>query len=318
MSRLSVATFAAVALSLGVAGAQSPDLTTYALPEEVSYPEGVAYDATGNALFVGSADTGAIGRVAMSDGRTSLLAGAGTIWKADPFPGMLGMKVDAAGRLWIAGGRTGRVAVVDVRSGTILKQFETPAEPAGLLNDVAIAGPNAYITDTFRPTLWRVTTARGQVGELEPWLDFTGTPLKYAEGPNLNGIAATPDGRALIVVQMNTGLLFRIDIGDRKVTPIPLRGDTVPTADGLVLDGRTLYVVRQGEQEIVTVALAGNLRSGRVVNRFRNPALQWPATAAKVGDRLIVVSTQFNRRDGGEPERPFSLVSVPVSMLKGS
>jgi hypothetical protein len=43
----------------------------------------------------------------------------------------------------------------------------------------------------------------------------------------------------------------------------------------------------------------------------------WPATAAKVGDRLLVVNTQFNKRNTKDPVLPFSIVGVPVSMLSG-
>jgi hypothetical protein len=100
-------------------------------------------------------------------------------------------------------------------------------------------------------------------------------------------------------------------------SPIDVGGEALATADGLVLDGQTLYVVRQGEQEIVTVSLAADLKTGRVVNRFKNPALAWPATTAKVGDQLVVVNTQFNRRTSNDPQTPFSLVGVPLSMLKG-
>jgi hypothetical protein len=38
------------------------------------------------------------------------------------------------------------------------------------------------------------------------------------------GIAATPDGRSLIVVQMTKGLLFKLDIATKKVTAIDTAG----------------------------------------------------------------------------------------------
>jgi len=43
-------------------------------------------------------------------------------------------------------------------------------------------------------------------------LPLTGE-IVYGEGINANGIYRTPDGRALLVVQSNTGLLFRVDPG---------------------------------------------------------------------------------------------------------
>lgn len=311
--------FAAPVLLIAVTApaARQADLVPYPLPAEITFPEGVTYDADGGALYVGSAATGAIARMTVADKKATVLSPAGSLGTAEPFPGMLGMKADGAGRLWVAGGRTGRITVVDTRTGKPLKQLQTPAEPAGLLNDVAVVAGNAYVTDTLRPTLWRVTTSGGQVGELEPWLDFTGTALEYGQGANLNGIAATADGRSLIVVQMNKGLLFRIGLADKSVTPIATSGEALATADGLVLDGRTLYVVRQGEQEIVTVTLSADLKSGKVVNRFRHADLAWPATAAKVGDELVVVNTQFNKRQSSDAATPFSLVGVPLVLLAG-
>jgi hypothetical protein len=42
----------------------------------------------------------------------------------------------------------------------------------------------------------------------------------YPAGNNANGIAATPDGRGLIIVQSNTGKLFRTTFGGRT-TEVP-------------------------------------------------------------------------------------------------
>lgn len=305
-------------LLLATASAQAPRLTQYPLPPEVSYPEGIAHDAKSGAIYTGSALTGNVVRMTLPGGQTTVVAANGALLPTEPFPALLGMELDGAGRLWIAGGRTGRMVVIDAAKGTVIKQFETPAgPPAGLINDVVLAGGHAYFTDTVRPTLWRVTTKGDQIGELEPWLSFTGSPLEYGQGANLNGIAATPDGRHLIVVQMGKGLLYRIGIADKTVSPIDVGGEALGTGDGLVLDGNTLYLVRQGEQEIVTIALTPDLASGKVVARFKDPALLWPATAVKVGNELLVVNTQFNKRNTKDPVTPFSIVGVPLSLLAG-
>ena len=295
--------------------AQTPAITTYPLPATVTFPEGVAYDARTNAIFTGSAATGNVVRLDVKGRQVTEVASA--VLPVEPFPALLGMKVDGAGRLWLAGGRTGTMAVIEASTGKLIKKFEVPAK-GSLINDVAIVGDAAYFTDSLTPTMWRVSTAGGKLGELEPWMQFAGTPLEYTSpGANLNGITATGDGRSLIVVQMNKGLLFRIDIAGRKVSPIDIAGESLATGDGLVLDGRRLYVVRQGEQEIVTVDLADDLSKGKVVARFKDPALAWPATAVKVGDNLLVVNTQFNKRTTKDPATPFSIVAVPLARLGG-
>lgn len=319
ISRLSTASMICLLLTGAAAQAQqAAGIVRYELPADVTFPEGIAYDAKQNAIYTGSAATGNLVRMTLDKKQTTVVAAPGSVMAAEPFPALLGMKLDSTGRLWVAGGRTGQMAVVDARSGKVLKKLETPNKGGSLINDVAIVGSSAYFTDSLTPTLWRVTAHGDHIADLEPWLQFAGSPLEYTTpGANLNGIAASADGRHLIVVQMNKGLLFRIGVEDKRITPIDIGGESVATGDGLVLDGTRLYVVRQGEQEIVTIDLAPDFSKGRVVSRFKDPALAWPATAVKAGDRLLVVNTQFNKRSTKDPVTPFAIVGVPMSLLAG-
>lgn len=287
------------------------------LPASVSFPEGVAYDAAAGTLYTASAEDGTVIRVNASTGVAEVVTPAGTLMPVDAttFPGPLGMEVDAGNRLWIAGGFTGKVWVVNVADGAVVKEVTVPTAPKSLINDMAIIGTTGYFTDTFVPTLWRLSGEGGTFGEIEPWLDLTGTPIEYGgEGPNLNGITVTPDGQTLIVVHMGTGQLFTIDVATRAIAPIDTAGADLTTADGLVLDGHTLYVIRQGAQEIVTISLNAERTSGTVVSRFTE-GLAWPATAARVGEDLVVVNTQFNTRGQNTTTRPFVLLRVPVATL---
>ncbi len=308
-----------IAVSFPAAAAlQSPALDRYDLPATVTFPEGIAHDPAAGTIYTASAVTGTLIRLNLKTRASEVVAPAGTLvpgGETKTFPAVLGMKLDGTNRLWIAGGRSGKIFVLEAKSGKVLKQFEVPDPSKSLINDVAIVGNSAYFTDTVVPTLWRVTTKGSDIGALEPWLDFSGTPLQYFDGANLNGIAATPDGRSLIVVQMGKGLLFKIDLTSKAVTPIDTAGEDLTGADGLVLDGRTLYVVRQTAVEIATVQLSADLAKGTVTTRFKNPALAWPATAAKIGDRLVVVNTQFNTRANKTQTVPFTLASVPLSVL---
>jgi Cu-Zn family superoxide dismutase len=294
--------------------APAPALTAITLPASLEFPEGVAFDPAARVFYTAGAADGAVHRIGL-DGVSTIVAAPGALVPVGNkvFPGPLGMKFDN-GRLFVAGGSTGKMWVVDTASGKVLKTYSTPASPAGLINDVAIADGHAYFTDTLRPTLWRAASG-ATLGALEPWLDLKGTPIEYADGPNLNGIAATPDGKSLFVVQMNKGLLFKIDIATKKVTPVDLKGQTAEGADGVILNGQTAYIVRQTANEIVTVALNPEMNAGDVVKRFQDPALAWPATAVLVDDRLYVVNTQFNTRDNGTTRKPFTISGVPVAVL---
>lgn len=287
----------------------------YELPDAVAYPEGIAYDAEEAVIYVAGSPDGQIAKVDLRTGQRQLVGQGLAGELSGIFPGILGLKIDSRGRLWMAGGRTGKVFVTDARTGALLQTVETPDAANGLINDIAFAGGKAFFTDTFRATLWAVDVGETIAAVPEPWLDFTNTPLQYSEGANLNGITATPDGRTLLTGQMNKGLLFKIDLATRSVTPIDIGGETVAGVDGLVLSGHTLYVIRQPAGEIVTIRLAPDMASGEVVARRSLPGLLWPATGVIVGDELLVVNSQFNRRPSGDAERPFSIQRVPLSSL---
>jgi hypothetical protein len=162
-----------------------------------------------------------------------------------------------------------------------------------------------------RPVLFRVTPTSDGVGEVEPWLNFEGTPAEYEEGFNLNGIDATEDGRYLVAVQSNTGELFRIGTEGKEVVEINLGGETLTSGDGLLLDGRTVYVVRNEQELIVPVKLSGEYISGEVGEPFTDPSFAFPTTIAKTDGRLLVVNSQFDKQ-GGEPELPFTVSSIEV------
>lgn len=291
---------------VGNATAQTEGTSTYELPGEAVYPEGIAYDPTGNAFYVGSASDGTIFRGDLETGEvTTLIPGEGR----EPFT-TLGMKVDAENRLWVAGGSSGQVFVYDIETAEQTSAVTTPGEGSPLLNDLAVsASGDVYVTDSYRPVLFRIAAGAETA---EPWLDFTGTVFEYQEeGPNANGVALTPDDRYLLVVQMNTGQLYRVDTESKEVSEVDLGGETLAGGDGLVLDGRTLYTVIQTGNQIVVLELTEDFSSGTVTSRIEDESLAYPATAVKVGDRLLVVNAQFDKMEG-EPVLPFTVSSIPV------
>lgn len=315
MRRYAIACAVAVTI-FGIAEA-SAEMSAYTLPGNEVYPEGVAFDAASNTFYVGSTTDGAIYRGEIGKPEAAVFVPGGSVAGLTT---ALGMKLDPHGRLWVAGGRSGKIHVLDAVTGKAIKSFDLPDAKASLINDVAITGDAAYFTDSLTPTLWRITTTASGVGELEPWLDFNGTALAYQSGEgragvNLNGITPTADGNGLIVVQMNKGKLFHIDIATKGVREIPVADGDLQFGDGLVLDGATLFVVRIGANEIATVDLAPDLSGGKVTARFTAPVLDNPATAALAGDRLLVVNTQFSKRSSKSPVLPFQLLSYPVAEL---
>ena len=282
----------------------------YVLPGEQVFPEGVAYRSDTGDFYVGSTADGTVFRGNVEGG--SKEAEVFLEPESDGRTTAIGMEVDEEGRLFIAGGDTGRIFVYDTESADLVRRLDTPDAEATFLNDVAVTSDgDAYFTDSMRPVLFRVTSTSDGVGNAEPWLNFEGTPAEYEEGFNFNGIDVTEDGRYLVAVQSNTGELFRIDTESKEIDEIELGGETLANGDGLLIDGRTVYVVRNEQELIVPVKLSDEYISGEVGEPFTDPSFAFPTTIAKTDDRLLVVNSQFDKREG-EPELPFTVSSVEV------
>lgn len=308
MTRFTLLAALAAALVVSGAGA-TPRPASYVLPGNAVFPEGIAFQRETGNFFAGSTTDGTVFRGHVSEPTASPFLAPG----ADGRTSVTGMKVDGQGRLYVAGAGTGLVFVYDSATGALIRRFTTGFGGPQFLNDIAIA-PNgdAFVTDSLRPVLYRVPAGEvgsgAGTGNLDVWLDSTGTPIVYQPGFNLNGIVATPDGAYLVVVQSNTGGLFRISLATKQIVPIDLGGESV-AGDGLALRGRVLYAVDR--PNIAKIKLAGDLTSGEVVSRTSDPSLAFPTTIAIARGRLLVVNSQFDKR-GGTPTLPFTVSSIDV------
>ena len=298
LSAFTIVTLAAIALAQA-----NPGTTVRELPGENVFPEGIALGPDGDTFYVGSAMTGAIYRGEVAGGDVTEFVAGGE----EPFT-TLGMAVDEEGRLWVAGGGSGEVRRYDTESGELVDALQTPETEATLLNDVALdSAGNAYITDSTRPVLFRVASGSDRV---EPWIDLTDTAFSYGEGANANGIVVTDDDRYVLVVALNSGRLYRVDTETAELTEVALAGGPLPGSDGLVLDGQTLYAVRQPSDKISVVEMGDDFATGRVVaGTIQHDSFAEPATAALAGERLLVVNTQFDAVNG-EPSLPFTVTSI--------
>jgi Cu-Zn family superoxide dismutase len=282
----------------------------YVLPGNAVFPEGVAFRPSTGDFFVSSTSDGTIFRGNLRLGAAQpFLQG-----RSDGRTAATGLRVDdGRGRLFVSGAATGQMFIYNLQDGALIGSFKTARTPT-FINDVAVVPTgDAYFTDSQSPVLYHVWVGSDGKPVFEEWLDFTGTALQYQQGFNVNGIDATADGRYLIVVQSNTGKLFRIDTSSKAVVEINLGGQALNNGDGILLDGRTLYVVRNQQGLIVKVQLAEDFASGTVVSSTSDPSLAYPTTIAKAGDRLLVVNSQFNKRgEGLTPVLPFSISSIPI------
>lgn len=297
---------AAAILAAGAATAARP--SAYTIPGNAVFPEGIGYRLGTDKFYVGSTTDGTI-----FEGRLSRAAmGRFLPGGADGRTTAIGMKVDSKGRLYVAGGGTGTVWVYDLATRNLIRKFASGFSGAQFLNDLVIAkNGDAFVTDSLRPMLYRIPAGEVQAagpGVLEPWLDLTSTPIVYESGFNLNGILAAQEGKYLVVVQGNTGKLFRIQIATKTIVQIDLAGQTV-MGDGLWLRGRTIYAVAR--PHIVEIHMADSLASGKVTSRTLNSSLAFPTTLAIARGRMLVVNSQFDKRSG-TPQLPFTVSSIKV------
>jgi hypothetical protein len=247
-------------------------------------PEGIAIAPNGT-FFTGSLLDGSIFRGRLRSGAPDLLV--------TPPAGRVaaGMKIHR-GFLYVAGGPTGQGYVYDARSGGTVRVFPFRG---GFVNDVVVTRRAAWFTDSFVPALYRVpvspTGVPGPASSVET-IPLTGD-ISFGPDFNTNGIDATPDGRGLIIVQSNTGLLFRVDPGTGATVQIDLGGATVPSGDGILLEGHTLWVV-QNTNQLTKIRLGPKLASGSVVHVVTDPDLAVPTTVGRKGDHLYVVNARFD------------------------
>jgi sugar lactone lactonase YvrE len=260
-------------------------------------PEGIAI-GNGPTAYVGSIPTGRVWRA-------SLLTGNGSELVPNRGRRAIGVELDHRGRLFVAGGPTGDGYVYNASTGADIAQFDF-ASGATFVNDVAVTRSAAWFTDSVNPVLYRVAIApNGTLGTATA-VPLTGD-IVYQAGFNANGIDATPNGSTLIIAQSNTGKLFTVN--ESGVTnEIDLGGARV-AGDGILLDGRTLYVVtRTPVDQIVVIRLSRDLSSGTVVRTITHPDFSGPTTVDEFGHHLYVVNARFGTTM--TPDTPYWVTRV--------
>jgi sugar lactone lactonase YvrE len=296
MRRTTILLALLVAMAMPAATAADAFPQRIDLPDDFA-PEGIAI-GRGHSFFSGSLSGQGIWRGDLRSGEGSPLVGSG-----GPF---VGMKVDAQNRLWVAGGPVGNSYLLDAGTGALLRTIQlAPTGDASFVNDVVVTGDAAWFTDSFRGVLYRVSLDGTSVAEI----DLTAIAPPAPGVFRLNGIAATRNGDTLIVVDSTAGALYAVDAASGDAAPIPLSGGTVTTGDGIVLHGRTLYVVRNAANLVAVVQLAPDLSSGAVVAEITGD-FDVPTTAALFGSSLYVVNARFGTTDPDPLPDPYWITRV--------
>jgi sugar lactone lactonase YvrE len=289
-SRRSLLVLLLIGLSLAMIAATSAQ----AFPELISLPDGFQPEGIavgkGSTFYVGSIPTGA---VYSGDLRT----GEGTVL-VSPQVGRaaIGLKYDErSGLLFVAGGPTGYAFIYDGETGADIAQIQLTTGDR-FINDVVITQDAAYFTNSRQAVLYRVPLENNgelpdspTVDEIPLTGDYVFTPGEF----NANGIAATPDGKTLIIVNSVDGLLYNVDPATGVATLIDLGGDTVTNGDGILLQGKTLYVVQNRLNQIAVVELNPDFTAGTIVDTITHESFDIPTTIARFGDSLYAVNARF-------------------------
>uniref|UniRef100_A0AAU2K1P8 Superoxide dismutase n=1 Tax=Streptomyces sp. NBC_00049 TaxID=2903617 RepID=A0AAU2K1P8_9ACTN len=300
---------APIAQALPTSGAASPGAR---LPDAIAtpagfQPEGIAVSARGVA-YTGSLTDGSIYRA-------DLATGTGRVITRGQGPMSVGLKLDGHGRLLVAGGFSGEIRVVHSGDGRVLATHQA-ATGTTFINDVVVGCGGAWFTDSFADVLYFLPAGRELTGAgAAPRAVRLGG--EWAPVPpggehwGANGIERTPDGQALLVVHDTAEALYRVDPRTGAATRTVLDGGSVGNGDGLVVHGRTLYVVRNWAYAVDVFTLSRDGRRARFVKQITDPRFDEPTTAAVYGDRLYVVNARFDA-DWSDPATASTIVSCPM------
>jgi sugar lactone lactonase YvrE len=274
---------AVAALSVGATAAQVKSFPQVIQLPRGFQPEGI--EIKGTTFYVGSRVSGAIYRGNLRTGKGAILVPGGAGRPAT------GIEADNKGRLWVAGAQTGDVYVYNAHTGGVIRTHDF-ANSSTFVNDAVVTRNAAYFTDSQKAVLYVIAIGpAGTLGAIRT-LPVSGD-FVLGSGFNLNGIDATSNGKTLVAVQSNTGKLFRIDAATGVSREIQLGGASVPNGDGILLKGRTLYVVQNSLNRVAVISLAPGLGSGRLVTTLTDPDFSVPTTIDDLGRRLWAVNARF-------------------------
>lgn len=303
-NKCSIANRACLVLALVMSLGLWSSAIAQSFPETIPLPDGFQPEGItlgiGHSAYVGSLAGGAIYAVDLRTGAGSELVPG--------FPGSLfavGLDFDArSGYLFVAGGLTGDGRVYDTDTGQMIHQLPLSAPLVSWINDVVVTRDAAYFTNSFAPFVYKVPldsqgepSGAAQTLELGgEWQNFTNPAPTGLEDMwiNANGIVAIPDNRMLIVVNYYSGRLYTVDPDTGFATEIDLEGVIVPTGDGLVLRGKTLYVVQNFLNAIAVFTLSPDYSAAALTGYLTDSDLRVPSTADLFGPWLYAVNARFD------------------------
>jgi sugar lactone lactonase YvrE len=274
-----------------------------------AFPESVAAD--GRFVYAGSIGDGTVyrGRPGAATLEPFLPAGRDGRTQAT------GIKI-AGNRLLVAGAFTGRFFVYTT-AGRLVASYTVPdTGEQTLVNDAAVAPDgDVYVTDSFRAVVYRIPAAEVDApatGARRTLRVAYRLPDYVAGQSNGNGIVTAPDGRSLIIGYWYSGALYRLDLATGAVGRID--APPLPSADGIVRRGNTLYVARSVDNEVTELRLSAGSTRAAVVSERTFPGADTTTGVAVSRGRLLVTNSQMDTYLYGDPltSPVFTVESLPL------
>ncbi|KAI5403402.1 hypothetical protein KIW84_050829 [Lathyrus oleraceus] len=195
------------------------------------------------------------------------------------------------------------LAAYDLKSGNRLFLSPLPTDEEALANNVDVDyNGNAYVTNSIGNYIWKVNV-KGEASIFSKSPRFTehpvdrDTPYSYI---GLNGIAYVSSGDYLLVVQSNTGKVFKVDADDGTARHVLLNED-LTRPDGVVFrrDGVVLVVSPQANKLWLLKSNNG-WREGVVYDKIDLESEGYPTSVVSRGRDKIYdcLKVQFCHSDG--------------------
>jgi sugar lactone lactonase YvrE len=165
-----------------------------------------------------------------------------------------------------------------------------------LINDVFVTDKALYCTDSVNPALYKVSLENdGKVfSSIVEKIEMTGFEMD-PNGLNANGLTGDFDGKELLVINISTGILYLVDTESGAASPVNIQGDEqlFPNGDGLYMDGRTLYIMRNFAHTIAVVEMSDDLTQGTFVKNIVSDNFAIPTTITGYGNCIYAINTHY-------------------------
>ena len=164
-----------------------------------------------------------------------------------------------------------------------------------VINDVLVTETAVYCTDSVSTTLYKLPLEdNGKVfSSTVEKIEMTG--FEMDEGFNANGLVGDFDGKELLIINIGPGVLYLVDTESGAASPVNIQGDEqlFGNGDGLYMDGRTLYIMRNFPQKIAVVEISDDLTQGTFVKNIVSDDFSIPTTITGYGNCIYAINTHF-------------------------